>query len=75
MTILTATETSAHGARLADYDAIVVGSGFAGIYALHKFRNEQGLTVRAFEKGGGIGGTCTSTGTRVRRGRLDGDVQ
>lgn len=57
MTTLTTTEASAGGARLADYDAIVVGSGFGGIYALHKLRNEQGLTVRAFEKGGGIGGT------------------
>jgi len=57
MTTLTTTEASADGARLVDYDAIVVGSGFGGIYALHKLRNEQGLTVRAFEKGGGIGGT------------------
>lgn len=39
------------------FDAIVIGAGFGGIYALHKLRNEQGLTVRAFEKGGGIGGT------------------
>ena len=53
----TSTEAGAGGARLADYDVIVVGSGFGGIYALHKLRNEQGLTVRAFEKGGGIGGT------------------
>jgi cation diffusion facilitator CzcD-associated flavoprotein CzcO len=53
----TSAEAGADAARLADYDAIVVGSGFGGIYALHKLRNEQGLTVRAFEKGGGIGGT------------------
>ena len=51
------TTTTPTGAGHADYDAIVVGSGFGGIYALHKLRNEQGLTVRAFEKGGGIGGT------------------
>jgi cyclohexanone monooxygenase len=57
MSTSTTTEASAGGARLADYDVIVVGSGFGGIYALHKLRNEQGLTVRAFEKGGGIGGT------------------
>ncbi|HEY2265661.1 MAG TPA: NAD(P)/FAD-dependent oxidoreductase [Streptosporangiaceae bacterium] len=56
-TTTTSAEAGAGGARLADYDAIVVGSGFGGIYALHKLRNEQGLTVRAFEKGGGIGGT------------------
>ena len=40
-----------------DVDAIVIGAGFGGIYMLHKLRNELGLTVRAFEKGGGIGGT------------------
>ncbi|WP_212747268.1 flavin-containing monooxygenase [Streptomyces montanus] len=41
----------------ADFDAVVIGAGFGGIYALHKLRNELGLTVRAFEKGGGVGGT------------------
>jgi cyclohexanone monooxygenase len=43
--------------RTPDVDAIVVGAGFGGIYMLHKLRNELGLTVRAFEKGGGVGGT------------------
>lgn len=38
-------------------DAIVIGAGFGGIYMLHRLRNEMGLKVRAFEKGGGIGGT------------------
>src|SRR4051794_30844252 len=41
----------------ADHDAIIVGAGFGGIYMLHKLRNELGLSVKAFEKGGGIGGT------------------
>ena len=41
----------------ADFDAIVIGAGFGGIYMLHKLRNELGLNVRSFEKGGGIGGT------------------
>jgi len=40
-----------------DYDAIVIGLGFAGIYQLHTLRDELGLKVRAFEKGSGIGGT------------------
>lgn len=40
-----------------DVDAIVIGAGFGGIYMLHKLRNELGLTVKAFEKGGGVGGT------------------
>ena len=42
----------------ANFDAIVIGAGFGGIYRLHKLRNELGLKTRAFEKGGGIGGTC-----------------
>jgi cyclohexanone monooxygenase len=41
---------------VADLDVVVVGAGFAGIYAVHALRS-AGLTVRAFEAGGGIGGT------------------
>lgn len=40
-----------------DVDAIVVGAGFGGIYMLHKLRDHLGLSVAAFEKGGGVGGT------------------
>lgn len=43
--------------READVDAVVIGAGFGGIYMLHKLRDELGLTTRAFEKGGGVGGT------------------
>ena len=38
------------------FDAVVVGAGVAGLYAVHKLR-EQGLSVRAFEAGTGVGGT------------------
>jgi len=38
-------------------DAIVIGTGIAGIYALHKLGNELKLKVRGFEKGAGVGGT------------------
>jgi cyclohexanone monooxygenase len=38
------------------FDAIVVGAGFAGLYALHRLR-EMGLSVRVFEQGDGVGGT------------------
>ncbi|RYE39136.1 MAG: NAD(P)/FAD-dependent oxidoreductase, partial [Hyphomicrobiales bacterium] len=41
----------------ADFDAIVIGAGFAGLYALHKFRDQMGLRVRVFEAGDGVGGT------------------
>ncbi len=41
---------------LKHYDAVVVGAGFAGIYMLHRLK-QQGLRVRVFETGGGVGGT------------------
>jgi cyclohexanone monooxygenase len=37
-------------------DAVVVGAGFAGLYALHKLRS-QGLSVRVLEAAPEIGGT------------------
>ena len=40
-----------------EFDAIVIGAGFGGLYALHKLRNEQGLKVQAFDKAGDVGGT------------------
>ncbi len=40
-----------------DVDAVVVGAGFGGIYMLHTLRDRLGLSVRAFEKGDGVGGT------------------
>lgn len=39
------------------HDVLVVGAGFAGLYALHRFRDHLGLDVRVLEKGAGIGGT------------------
>jgi cyclohexanone monooxygenase len=41
---------------VADLDVVVVGAGFAGIYAVHALRS-AGLIVRAFEAGSGVGGT------------------
>ncbi len=39
-----------------DCDVVVVGSGFAGIYALWQAR-QRGLSVRGFERGSDVGGT------------------
>ncbi|OBI44399.1 NAD(P)/FAD-dependent oxidoreductase [Mycobacterium sp. E796] len=39
-----------------EVDAVVVGAGFAGLYAVHKLRSD-GLSVRVFESGPDIGGT------------------
>ncbi len=40
----------------ANFDALVVGAGFAGMYMLHRLR-ERGLSARAFEAGDDVGGT------------------
>ena len=36
-------------------DAIVIGAGFGGIYAVHKLHNEIGLTTVGFDKAEGPG--------------------
>ena len=38
-------------------DAVVIGAGFGGIYAMHKLVNELGLTTVGFDRAGGPGGT------------------
>jgi len=40
----------------AQYDAVVVGAGFSGLYMLHRLR-ALGFTARVFEQGGDVGGT------------------
>ena len=53
-----------------DFDAVVVGAGFAGLYMLHRLR-ELGLSVRVFERGSGVGGTWYWN--RYPGARCDGD--
>jgi cation diffusion facilitator CzcD-associated flavoprotein CzcO len=43
--------------RGTECDAVVIGAGFGGLYAVHKLRNELGLRVQAYDGGGDIGGT------------------
>ncbi|MFB9923082.1 alpha/beta hydrolase fold domain-containing protein [Amycolatopsis halotolerans] len=38
------------------FDAVVVGAGIAGLYAVHKLR-ARGMRVRGFESAAGVGGT------------------
>ena len=38
------------------FDSLIVGAGFAGLYALYRLRG-LGQSVRLFESGGGVGGT------------------
>ena len=39
------------------YDALVIGAGFSGLYALYHLRDKLGLRVRALDSAGGVGGT------------------
>ncbi|MGE0230808.1 MAG: flavin-containing monooxygenase [Flavobacteriaceae bacterium] len=48
-------DTTQQGRR-ESVDAVVVGAGFAGLYAIHRLR-KLGLSVRCFETGDGVGGT------------------
>ncbi|MBV8612358.1 MAG: NAD(P)/FAD-dependent oxidoreductase, partial [Acetobacteraceae bacterium] len=47
---------SAHTSEPARFDAIIVGAGLGGLYAIHRL-HKLDLQVRAFEAGGGVGGT------------------
>jgi cation diffusion facilitator CzcD-associated flavoprotein CzcO len=40
-----------------DFDAVVVGAGFAGMYMLKSLRDQLGLKVRVYEEGEIVGGT------------------
>ena len=40
-----------------DFDAVVIGAGFAGLGMLRKLREEHGMSVQVYETGAGVGGT------------------
>src|SRR5690349_1505064 len=42
--------------QVEQFDVIIIGAGVTGLYALYRLR-ALGLSVRAFEAGGGVGGT------------------
>jgi cation diffusion facilitator CzcD-associated flavoprotein CzcO len=50
------TQASSDAAPVLDYEAIVIGAGMSGMYQLYRLR-EQGMRVRVFEAGTGVGGT------------------
>jgi cyclohexanone monooxygenase len=49
-------ETSRATSEPERFDAIVIGAGVGGLYAIYRLR-KLGLKVRAFEAAGGVGGT------------------
>ena len=51
-----AAHTISNGAGKTSFDAVIIGGGLAGLYAIHKLRG-MGLSVRAYEAGDGVGGT------------------
>lgn len=38
-----------------DFDAIIVGVGFSGLYMLHSLRDDLGLSARVLKTGDGVG--------------------
>src|SRR5262245_39683275 len=44
-------------AKTADFDAVVIGAGFAGLYMFHRLRDTLGMSARVYERGDGVGGT------------------
>jgi cyclohexanone monooxygenase len=49
-------ETDNRPATTAQYDVVIVGAGFAGLYQLHRLRL-LGMTAKVIEAGSGVGGT------------------
>ena len=50
------TQAATDATSTTDYDAIIIGAGMSGLYQLYRLR-EQGMRVRVFEAGTGVGGT------------------
>jgi cation diffusion facilitator CzcD-associated flavoprotein CzcO len=48
---------TAEAAGPTDFDVVIVGAGFSGLYMLYRVRNVLGLSARVFEAGDGVGGT------------------
>jgi cation diffusion facilitator CzcD-associated flavoprotein CzcO len=40
-----------------NFDAVVIGAGFSGMYMLKSLRDKSGLKVRVYEAGETVGGT------------------
>ena len=42
---------------ITDFDAVVIGAGFAGLGILRQLREEHGMSIQVYEAGSGVGGT------------------
>ncbi|MFE1630578.1 flavin-containing monooxygenase [Brevibacillus reuszeri] len=52
---MTNTEQNQQKKQKTDFDAVVIGAGFSGLYMLHRLR-EAGFSTRVYEAGDGVGG-------------------
>ena len=53
-------------------DVLIIGSGFAGVYLLHRLRDELGFDVKIYEAGKDLGGiwSASSRAGHLRRTML-----
>src|SRR5579872_1067876 len=54
--LMSAAPSSVENDRELNFDVVVVGAGFAGMYMLHRLRG-LGFSVRVYEQGSDVGGT------------------
>ena len=47
----------ANSGKAPNFDAVVIGAGFAGLGMLRQLRDELGMSVQVYETGTGVGGT------------------
>ena len=48
---------AADSQTIPDFDAVVIGAGFAGLGMLRQLREELGMSIQVYEAGSGVGGT------------------
>jgi cation diffusion facilitator CzcD-associated flavoprotein CzcO len=56
VTVTSQKSSDADSVQNAEFDAIIVGAGFSGLYMLHRLR-QLGLSVRVYDAAGDVGGT------------------
>src|SRR5215471_6652424 len=49
--------SAGRSAPVNDFDALIIGAGFSGLYQLLCLRDRLGMSVQVLEAGGGVGGT------------------
>ena len=54
--------TAAQSGEINNFDALIIGAGFAGLYQLHCLRNRLGLSVQVLEAADGVGASQSAGG-------------